>query len=538
LFVRAIGDKEVKKPVMVFGAALFVILSAGLLVYSIYGRNVQIDEYSVSEQPPRIYPDYSSTVIPPNIAPLNFMVQEVGSCYFAKIYSEKGRPIEIFSRSAKILIPPGPWNELLNSNKGKELHFDIFVRTDNHRWVRYSTFANKIACEDIDGYLVYRRMYPNHYPRRGRIGIYQRNLSNFDEKLALDMDNSHYYMAGCVNCHTFLNNRPDKVLIGARARRGYGTITLLVEGKTVSKLERKFGFTTWHPSGRLAVFSINTLPVFFHTARMEMVDTVDLDSALAYFVVDSKTIKTSPNISRKDRLETWPNWSADGRHLYFCSAPIWTDHKKIPLNEYEKMKYDLVRISYDVEHDQWGEVETVLSAHNTGKSVAMPRISPDGRWLIFCMLEYGFFPLWQQSSDLYIMDLKAAEETGRYEYRRLDISSDESESWHSWSCNSRWIAFSSKKEHGGFTRCYLSYVDDKGKAYKPLAAPQKDPLFYSRCLDAFNTPEFATGPILASKRQLARAIRQDAESTSGMPITMATPGPDAVPEQEYWRGVQ
>ena len=187
---------------------------------------------------------------------------------------------------------------------------------------------------------------------------------------------------------------------------------------------------------------------------------MDLDSALAYFVVDSKTVRTSPGISKKDRLETWPAWSADGRYLYFCSSPIsWTAQTKVPPDGYDKIKYDLVRISYDVENDKWGEVETVLSAQDTGLSIAMPRTSPDGRWLMFCMCEYGYFPPWQPSSDLYIMDLKAAQETGRYEYRRLDINSDESEAWHSWSSNSRWIVFSSKREYGGFTRCYLSYVD-------------------------------------------------------------------------------
>ncbi len=521
--------------ITVFGLVLFGILLSGALAYGLLGGHaVQIDEYSDIDRPAKIYPDYCSTVIPPDIAPLNFLVQEDGSYYLARIYSDKGEAIEVSSRSPKILIPDGPWHELLEKNRGGDIHFDVFVRTDNHRWVRYRTVTNKIASEDIDAYLVYRRMHQTHTPIKGRIGIYQRNLSNFDKLVVLD---NRRYMLGCVNCHSFCEKRPGEALIGAREK---GYFTLFIEKNKVTKIHTKLGYTTWHPSGRLAAFSIDNLPIFFHSARKEFLDTVGLNSALAYFVVDSKTVRTSPEISRKDRLETWPTWSADGQYLYFCSSPIsWTAQTKIPPDGYDKIKYDLVRISYDIENDKWGEVETVLSAQDTGLSISMPRTSPDGRWLMFCMCNYGYFTPWQPNSDLYIMDLKATRETGRCEYRRLDINSDESESWHSWSSNSRWIVFSSKREHGGFTRSYISYVDESGKVYKPLVLPQKDPAFYGYCLDTFNTPEFATVPMAATGEKLSRVARGSAGVSVEMPITMATPKADVVPERGYiWQEIQ
>jgi len=517
----------VRKRIIVCGLVFFGVLLAGAMVHGLRGRGAQVDKYSTVDRPARIYPDYSSTVIPPNIAPLNFVVQEAGSGYLARIYSEKGEPMEVFSRSGKILIPVGSWHKLLDKNRGSELHFDIFVRTADQGWVRFDTITNKIAGEDIDGYVVYRRMPPFHYPVKGQVGIYQRNLGNFDEKLVLD---NRRYKAGCVNCHTFCGNRPGEMFMSVRNAR-QGMITLLMEGGVVSKIGAKFGYATWHPSGKLAVYSINNLPLIFHSARSEVQDTVDMDSALAYYVVDSKTVKTSPEISRKDTLETWPAWSADGRYLYFCVAPkSWTDQTKVPPDGYDKIKYDLVRISYDVENDKWGEVETVLSAKDTGLSIAMPRVSPDGRWLMFCMFKYGCFPPWQPSSDLYIMDLKAAEATGKYEYHRLEINSDQSEALHNWSSNSRWIVFSSKREHGALTRSYISYVDENGKACKPLVVPQKDPAFYGRCMDTLNTPEFATGPIAVTGERLAWVLRGSAEVSVVMPITMATPKAGAAQE--------
>jgi hypothetical protein len=95
------------------------------------------------------------------------------------------------------------------------------------------------------------------------------------------------------------------------------------------------------------------------------------------------------------------------------------------------------------------------------------------------MCDYGCFPVYRPSSDLYLMDLQAAQPAGRYSYRRLSINSDASESWHSWSSNGRWIAFSSKRLSHLFTRTYLAYVDDQGTVQKPLLLPQKNSGFMS-----------------------------------------------------------
>ena len=510
-----------------------VILSASVLVHVLRDNKQSIDQWHSVGRPPRIRPDYYGTVIPTNIAPLNFLVQESGSHYYVKIYSKQGKPIEVFSKTPKIVIPQNQWHELLNMNRGQELCFDVFVKTQDDRWNLFSTLTNKIANEDIDGFLVYRKMHPTHTHISGKMAIYQRNLENFNESLVLD---NGYYKGGCLNCHAFCGNNTDKMLIGIRNYALYGNSTLLIENGVVNKIGANFGYTSWHPSGRLAAYSINHLSKFSLFARNEVRETVDLNSLLAYYSLDSKTIKTSPKIAKKSRLETWPAWSADGRYLYFCSAPmLWSDPNELPPKRYKQVKYDLVRISYDIEQDRWGELETVLSAQDTGLSIAMPRISPDGRWLLFCMFNYGYFPPWQRSSDLYLMDLKAAQQAGQYKYRRLQINSDQSESWQSWSSNSRWIAFSSKRQHGVFTRSYLSYVDQEGKVYKPILLPQKDPLFYDSCLKTYNLPELVIQPVQVTGEKLARVIRSSRKIEVDMPITMATPKAGVAPEPWHER---
>ena len=161
------------------------------------------------------------------------------------------------------------------------------------------------------------------------------------------------------------------------------------------------GYVAWHPNGRLAAFVAGDMIQFFHAVG-ENRDVFDRESDLALYHADSNTVTTTPQISQPDRVETFPTWSPDGRYLYFCS----TD--PLPVDRHREVRYDLMRISYDADSQRWGDVEPVLLAKDTGLSIAEPRISPDGRWLLFCMSDYGEFPVFQPSSDLYLMDLSNA----------------------------------------------------------------------------------------------------------------------------------
>lgn len=509
--------------------AVVALVTASLCLVG-FRSPAAIDEAAAVGRPAKMHPDYSDTVIPPNVAPLNFRIEEGGTRYFVRIRSSGGQAIEIASRSAEIAIPEKSWHKLLGANRGQPLSFEVFVRRqgkDNGgQWQRFDAAHCTIANEEIDRYLVYRRIHPVHAAHR-EMGIYQRDLSSFDEFTVLT---GGYFAEGCVNCHTFCNNRTDRMLISTRTPK-YTNAAIIVEDGTARKVGATFGYASWHPSGKLLAYSMNKVVLFHHAVSEESRDVMDLDSLIAYYVVGSPTVKTTPDLSRKDRLETYPTWSPDGRFLYFCSAPLtWTDRTAIP-EGYKELRYDLMRIAYDPDRDEWGPLETVLSAKDTGRSILLPRISPDGRWLLFCMCEYGCFPVYQRSSDLYMIDLEAAKQTGRFECRRLEISSDASESWHSWSSNGRWIAFSSKRGSGVFTRIYLSYVDPDGTAHRPLLLPQKDPTHYDSCLWTYSVPELVTSPVEVTKESLGRVVRSSDKISVQLPITMATPqaGPVAEP---------
>ncbi|MHB8970937.1 MAG: TolB family protein [Pirellulaceae bacterium] len=163
-----------------------------------------------------------------------------------------------------------------------------------------------------------------------------------------------------------------------------------------------------------------------------------------------------------------------------------------------------MRISYDFDTDVWGPLQPVLTAEQTGRSISELRVSPDGRFLLFCMADHGAFPVLQADCDLYLMDLTQGD---RFPFRPLTLTnSPESDSWHSWSSNSRWIVFSSKRGNGLFARPHLCYIDQEGNEHKPFVLPQQDPLFYDSYLKTYSVPELLQGPVRVQEEQLVRAI--------------------------------
>jgi len=469
-------------------------------------------------------PDYSAVVIPFNIAPLNFVIGEPGSAYVVRIRSAQGQEIEISGSSDRVVIPRGQWKRLLEANRGQELYIDIFVRADDRRWRKFQTVTNKIARESIDSHLVYRKIKPL-YNYWGPVGIYQRNLENFRETTLLeneDIDGTH---RGCANCHTFNSNRSDMMILHVR---GPGGGMLLLRNGEFTKIDTRTAynpapaaFASWHPSGRLLAFSVNKVRQAFHVARPEVRDAFDLNSDMAIYLLDSKSLTSTAAIRQTDHLETFPAWSADGEYLYFCRAPkLWTDDSPLPPERYREVRYDLVRIRYDLKTGQWGQLETVLSAEETGKSITQPRISPDGRFAIVCMSSYSMQPSFQPDADLYLVDLR----TRRYE--PMACNSRLSESWHAWSSNGRWIVFSSKRADGQFIRAYFSHVDEDGTASKPFVLPQKDPAFYDSCIMLYQLPELITAAIPLSQDDIRAVVRAEGAVGSDA-VSGASPVADA-----------
>jgi hypothetical protein len=498
---------------------------------------------------PRIYPDYAGIVIPPNIAPLNFRILEPGAAYRVIVFSSLGDTVSVSGTKGMIRFPEKAWHRLLGASRGRDIQVQIYRKDKDGNWGVFSPLINRVAGDDIDGYLVYRLIDPL-YRLWDNMGIYQRDLGSFREHAVLE--NNTLYSASaakfdspvtksCVNCHTFYGKSSDRMIIHTRG--GAGTGMLLVNNGSVTKIDTRTAFnsspgaySSWHPGGTLIAMTVMSVHQFFHaTGRTR--DVIDTKSDIVLYDVPANTIRTSPLIASGTNMETFPEWSPDGAFLYFCSAPqidsgftIYDGNKG-----YEKIRYSLMRIGYDIKNNSWGRLDTVLSPAETGMSVSEPKISPDGRYVLFCMTDYGNFPVHAPESDLFLMELATRK------VRRLDVNSAFTESYHCWSANGRWIVFSSKRDSTTCARPYFSYFDESGTARKPFVLPQKDPDFYKSYFKTYNVPEFVSKPLRSHWRELVVAAQgkngmRKALLDSRIPIdgkTHPTPYPSKLSSQPY-----
>jgi hypothetical protein len=504
-------------------AAAAVVLVVGALALG-RGRDMRQARLAApGTDPARISPDYRDTAIPPNISPLNFKVAESGVRFYARARGSQGTVIEILSRSPVVAFPEKSWRRLLESNKGGPLYIDIGIKMPDNAWRRFAPITNRIAGEEIDSHLVYRKIHPAHNTWSS-MGIYQRDLRGFQETPVLQNKN---FGNDCCHCHSLCDNNPANASLDIRSSK-FGNSLLIVSNGAAFKVSGTVGFSAWHPSGRMLASSFNKPRLMLHSTKNDMRDIVDLEGWLGYFFLSNTQVKRIPGLSDENRLFTFPCWSPDGRLLYYCSSPnpLNTPGKTRNAN-YAEIKFDLMRMPYDIDRDQWGEAETVLAASDTGLSIVQPRLSPDGRWLTCGMCDYGCWPTYHPESDLYVVDLKAGRPSGKFAFRKMEINSTECESWHGWSSNSRWIVFSSKRGNPLFSRPYLAYVDDNGHFQKPFLVPQRDPDFYNSYLKTYTIPTLSKGPFVVNERQLTDAIK----TSSHPPLSMPPPRIKAAAEE-------
>ena len=480
---------------------------------------------------PVIDPDYSGIVIPYNIAPLNFSVKEDGERYSVRLYADDKSPILIQSGGPVIRIPQRQWRRCLERNRGRNLYIEIQVQQIDGGWKRYAKITNRIASEGIDSHLVYRLINPA-YNFWKQMGIYQRNLTNFSESpILLNRATGEY----CMNCHSFRNNDPNFMLLHMRGGPVSGTYFFMeneaVKVNTATDFNKAGAYPSWHPDLDLVAFSVNKLTLFYH-AKNESRDVLDMASDIIVYDVKTNTVTTCPQIAQPDRMETFPSWAPDGSYLYFCSAPAMEEYIEKDDGEelrYDKILYDLVRVSFNVETRTWGEPETLLIAEEIGSSIVMPRISPDGRYLAFCLADYGSFPIYLPGSDINILDLAEGK------VFKPEINSDRADTFHSWSSNSRWLVFSSKRRDGLNARPYFAYIDDEGVFHKPFVMPQRDPTFYDTFLRTYNVPELVTAPVRFTARQMIRLAYDDKKRRNARLDPEVKSRPDGVSEPDKWQ---
>ena len=480
--------------------------------------------YTQIDAEPSIWPDYVGVTVPPNIAPLNFLMDEVDDVV-AEIEGQT-----YGGEANKVQIDEDEWHEMLASAKGGSLSVVVYAKKDG-KWSAYKPFTINVAEEEIDPYISYRVLPPT-FVGYDELSIRQRNLTNFDETIIYNNRQISEGLEGqCINCHSYQNYGTSNMMFHMRMQNPGTMIVsdgelIFVNLKTKDMISAA-AYNSWHPSLPIIAFSTDHTMQSFHTREVTKVEVMESASDIIIYDVKQNRVQTVLNDSTE--FELFPSWSPDGKWLYYCSAHYeyskkYEDTEEL-LDKYKTLQYNLYRISFDAETMTFGEPELIYDARSRNRSAVQPRVSQDGRYVLFAEGPWGLFHIWHTSADVKMLDIegvKSEELRVKNNSNNMEgeAKSDSSlftlhsslvecsalnsllpESYPSFSSNDRWIMFESRRDDGNYTRTYFAYFDSKGCLHKPFEMPAEDPEYFRLLLRSWSRPEFMKEPVHITPRQ-------------------------------------
>lgn len=284
-------------------------------------------------------------------------------------------------------------------------------------------------------------------------------------------------MPTCANCHSFSGDGRTLAMDLDGPANDKGLYALATIGPRISirsenviewrsfrenvPSQARVGFMSQvSPDGRYVVTTVNRtdyvanfkdyrfLQVFYPTRGV-----------LAWYRRGSGEMRLLPGADDPRYVQTGAVWSPDGKYLVFAKAAArdayagGTQTARFANDPNEtQIQYDLYRIPFN--DGKGGRAEAIAGASRNGKSNSFPKISPDGRWLVYVQARNG--ELMRPDSQLYILPAAGGAA------RRMRCNTTLMNSWHSFSPNGRWLVFSSKSL-SPYTRMFLTHIDEAGE---------------------------------------------------------------------------
>ncbi len=286
-------------------------------------------------------------------------------------------------------------------------------------------------------------------------------------------------------------------------------------GKTIGFLSRI------SPDGKYAVSTVNEsvfvanfmdhkfLQVFYPTRGI-----------LAYYPDETGNIAKLPGADDTQFVHCDPVWSPDGKWIVFARARARNPHvagaapPKRAMDPAETpMQYDLYRMPFN--GGKGGQCKPIKGASQNGMSNTFPKISPDGKWIVFVKCKNG--QLMRPDSELWIVPTIGGEA------RKMNCNTSLMNSWHSFSPNGKWMVFSSKA-NTPYTQMFLTHIDAEGNDSPAILIPNS-----TAANRATNLPEFVNTEYDEFQSIAIPAVDYYREMDAGLELLLANRDAEAIP---------
>ena len=310
-------------------------------------------------------------------------------------------------------------------------------------------------------------------------------------------------MLTCTNCHSFSADGKTlgMDLDGPQGDKGAYVIAPIANETVIEKKHviswnsyqdkpkdhKTIGFLSrLSPDGQYAVTTLNEAVYVYNFLDYRFLQVFyPTRGILGYYCRATDEIKALPGADDPKYVHCDPVWSPDGAYLVFARAKAQDPYRRgstAPTQANDPgetpIRYDLYRIPFNA--GRGGKPEPIAGASDNGSSNTFPKVSPDGKWIVFVECRNG--QLMRPDSKLWIVP--AAGGTARL----MRCNTSLMNSWHSFSPNSRWLVFSSKA-NTPYTQMFLTHIDEDGNDSPAILTPNS-----TAANRAVNIPEFVNVP--------------------------------------------
>lgn len=496
-----------------------------LILYISSCKNLNVDEQFQYIEKNQLYLtgitiEYpkEGTVFPPEFPSPQFSRKDTlnpSAKWYIRLSTKNGKELHRETVDLSIWRPDSVvWQNIKTAVETEPVFFTIIGNQKGIRGSKYSSGRISFSfSEDSVGAPIFYRAVPLPFgyavKHVDEIEWYSGSIDGGKPRKILDK------IPLCANCHSFsknglvamdidyANDKGSYIIIPAKDTV-HLTFDKIITWSDYKREDREYTYgllSQISPDGRYVLSTVKDRSVFVAVDNPEYSQLFfPIKGIIAVYDREAKKFYKLQGASDPRYVQSNPNWSPDCSKVLFARAERYSSPKiestsSVLLNiedvqeftlRQKEFKYDLYCVPFN--DGKGGQAMPVPGASNNKKSNFFARYSPDGKWIVFCQAEN--FMLLQQDSKLYIMPANGGTP------RLMNCNTDNMNSWHSWSPNSKWLVFSSKIR-GPYTQLYLTHIDENGIDSPPVFL--ENLAFNSR---AANIPEFLNPRVSGMKKML------------------------------------